>query len=81
MPVNPGNTRGGGNLTPLGFLRNPLEFFGTKLGNPRGFNLWSLDGRFNVVVDPTQSYGKIQQILSKIFIDFAIKPINIYFSK
>ena len=48
--VNPGNTKGV-NLTPFGFFKffpKPLEFFGKKLGNPRGFNLWSFDGRMNV---------------------------------
>ena len=37
----------------LNFLRNPLEFnplefFRKKIGNPRGFNLWSFDGLINV---------------------------------
>ena len=50
------------------FLRNPLEFLVKKLGNPRGFNLWSFDGESKLGVDPTQSYGKIQKALAKIFI-------------
>ena len=44
--INPGNTKGV-NLTPSVFsivFRNPRK----KLGNPRGFILWSFDGRMNV---------------------------------
>ena len=58
------------------FLRNPPEFFGKKLGNPRGFNLWSFDGGSMLGVNPStlpKVMGEIQKALSKIFIDFAIK--------
>ena len=74
--VNPGNTKRD-QFDPLvfsNFLHNPLKFF-EKLGNSRGFDLWSFDGRINDDVNYTRSYGENTKARSKIFIDVTIKNL------
>ena len=75
--VNPGNTKGV-NLTSLGFFKfspKPPEFFGKKLGNPRGFNLWSFDVKSMLGVDSTQSYGKNTKSSIQDFYRFCYKNL------
>ena len=60
-------------LVPLVFhniLRNPPEFFETKLGIFRGFNLWCFNGRIILGVNPAQSYGENTKNPIQDFIDF-----------
>ena len=66
----------GGQFDPLGFFifsPKPPGIFRKKIGNPRGFNVWSFDGQINV---GDRSYPKLWGKYKKTYLRFSL--ISLY---